>query len=417
MIKIVRIPKVLNNFFETFAGHFNKRSFIHFKILCIMIALSCENKTINQISFGLAFGAHRTKLNDFLIHSPWNEKDVLKDMANKTLKKLYKKGAPIFLVLDDSKKKKTGKHVEGTGTIFDPVAKTYMKGHQFLAATIYYRGYTIPYAIRLYLKKEISKELNKPFKKLPELAQEIINELDIPFNAPVYILTDSFYANKTVIDAARIKDFHFIGALKENRTFIIKGIKTNVESYIQNTFKKKKKSKTSLKTKKGISSYSFISTITNISKIGSCRLVLSRKGSHKKILAIACTDINLDPTKIIEFYSFRWSIEVWFKQAKQHLSLGALHRRCLSGVIKHLHLSACAYLLLTHLNISSAKGKRKNTAVSASLLSLQNQLKDILLDDMFNAYIENQKSDYIKNAITIMKNKIININYNDLLVA
>ncbi len=94
MIKIVRIPKVLDNFFEQLTGHFNKRSFIHFKILSIMIALSCENKTINQISLGLAFGAHRTKRNDFLIRSPWNAKAVLKDMAIKTLKKLYKKIFP-----------------------------------------------------------------------------------------------------------------------------------------------------------------------------------------------------------------------------------------------------------------------------------------------------------------------------------
>ena len=93
------------------------------------------------------------------------------------MKKLYKKDTPIFVVLDDSKKKKTGKYVEGAGKIFDPVTKTYMKGHQFLTATIYYRGYTIPYAIKLYLKKDIAKELNKPFKKLPALAKEIIGGL------------------------------------------------------------------------------------------------------------------------------------------------------------------------------------------------------------------------------------------------
>lgn len=61
-----------------------------------MTALSSENKTANQIFLTLAIGADRTKLNGFLIHSPWNEEDVLKDMALKTLRKLYKKDTPIL---------------------------------------------------------------------------------------------------------------------------------------------------------------------------------------------------------------------------------------------------------------------------------------------------------------------------------
>ena len=419
MIKFVRIPKILDSFFDPFKKHFNKRAFMHFKIFCFMIALSCENKTVCQIASYLAFGTHRTKLNDFLLRSPWSEADVLKDMAHNRLKNLYKKdkkGSPVFIIIDDSKKKKTGKHVQGAGKIFDPVSKTYMKGHQFIAAAIYYRNHTIPYAIKVYLKKNAAKELGEPFKKLSALAKEIIEKIDLPFNAPVYVLTDSFYANKTVLKAVLAKGFYYIGALKTNRTFIINGRKTNVESYINNSFKRKKKSKTSIKTNRGFTSYSFITVTANVSKIGLCRLTFSKKGSKKKIIAIACTDTNLKSQTIILYYSFRWSIEVWFKQAKQHLSLGALHRQKLSGVIKHLHLSACAYMLLTHLNISSAQGKRKNNAVN-SLSLLQDQLKSILLQDMFDAYIEKQKSIYAKKVIMKMKNDIVNEVDYDLLAA
>ncbi len=419
MIRIVRIPEVLDNFFSPFESHFNKRSFVHFKIFCFMIALSSSNKTVSQIASYLTFGTHRTKLNDFLLQSPWNEVDVLKDMAHARLKKIYKKSnkkSPVFVILDDSKKKKTGKHVQGAGKIYDPVSKTYIKGHQFLAATIYYKGHTIPYLIKLYLKKEVAKELKEPFKKLTTLAQEIIEQIDIPFDAPIYVLTDSFYSNKKVVNAARAKGFHYIGTLKENRTFTINGKKTNVSTYTRNSFKRKTKLKTKVATNRGLIQYSFISTIASVSTIGSCQLAFSRKGSKRKIIAIACTDEKLNPKNIILYYSFRWSIEVWFKQAKQHLSLGALHRQKLSGVIKHLHLSACAYLLLTHLNISSAKGKNENHVV-VSLLSLQDKLKEILLADMFDAYIESQQSTYVTKVIANMKKEILNIPKKELFAA
>ena len=46
-------------------------------------------------------------------------------------------------------------------------------------------------------------------------------------------------------------------------------------------------------------------------------------------------------------------------------------------------------MLLTHLYDSSEKGKRKNTVVaSAPVTTLQTRLKTILIQDMFDAFIE-----------------------------
>jgi len=393
MTKLIRFPKTLEEFFKPIESCFNKCAFVHFKSFCILMAASCEHNTVNKIVSLITFGAHRTNCNEFLLSDSWKEETVLKTLANRRLKRFYekvsKKKNVAFAILDDSKKKKVGKKtVEGAGKIFDPAFKKYVHGHQILTLTIYYQGQTTPYGIKLYLKKSVAKKLNQPFKKLSELAVELINEISLPFDVPVYVLTDSFYVNKTVIAASRARGFHFIGALKTNRTFLVKGQKTNVKSYVKNAFRRKQKSEMSIQTKNGIATYGFFSMIAHISKIGKSQITFSRKNSRKKVLALVCTDISLNPEDIIRFYSFRWSIEVWFKQLKQHLSFGAMHRRVLRGVITHLHLSACAYMLLTHLHDSSEKGKRKNNAAMFSMTSLQNQLKTILFQDIFDAFIE-----------------------------
>lgn len=393
MPKLIRFPKILEEFFKPVESCFNKCAIVHFKAFCILMAASCEHDTVNKIASFITFGAHRTNCNEFLLSPSWEEDVVLKNLANRRLRRLYKKLSRkknvAFAILDDSKKKKVGKKtVEGAGKTFDPAFKKYVHAHQILTLTIYYQGQTTPYGIKLYLKKSVAKKLRQPFKKLPELAAELINEISLPFDAPVYVLTDSFYVNKTVIAASRARGFHFIGALKTNRTFFVKGQKTNVKSYVKNAFRRKQKSNMSIHNSNGVATYSFFSMITNISKIGESQITFSRKNSKKKVLALICTDLSLNPQDIIQFYSFRWSIEVWFKQLKQHLSFGAMHRRVLRGVITHLHLSACAYMLLTHLHDSSEKGKRKNNVATFSMTALQNQLRTILFQDMFDAFIE-----------------------------
>jgi hypothetical protein len=356
--------------------------------------MSSEQKTVSRICSRLAFGSHRTKRNDFLIQSPWDETKVLKQIAIGQLKALYRPREPIFLVIDDSKKAKRGKRVEAVLKCFDPSPRQFIMGHQFVTAAIYYRGHTIPFAIRLYLNKASAKELKQTFKKLTALAAEIIDSFERPkeMKARVYVLVDSAYFNKPILKAAKDKRFFAIGALKKNRNLLIRGRKRKLNTYMHGQFQKGKKSKITIQTKRGKQTYRFLSGVFCVSRIpDALTLVFSRKGKHKKILAIGCTDPKLSASSIILYYSFRWSIEVWFKLGKQYLGLGALHRIRWEGVVKHLHLTACAFCLLTHLSLTDAKGKLKNIHAASSILPARDQLNDLFLEDAINYFVDKEQ--------------------------
>jgi hypothetical protein len=83
-----------------------------------------------------------------------------------------RKGKPSIPVIDDSKKGKRGKKMEAAGWVYDPLAGKKIWGHRYIKTTILFRGYTIPFGIRLYVKKEKSAELEVEFKKLTHLAIE-----------------------------------------------------------------------------------------------------------------------------------------------------------------------------------------------------------------------------------------------------
>ena len=179
--------------------------------------------------------------------------------------------------------------------------------------------------------------------------------------------------------------------MKKNRNLLIRGRKSKLGVYMHNLFKRETQQTATVQTQKRKRRYHCVSNTYTVSKIPDpVKIVFSKRGNQKKILGIACTDLKLPASLIILYYTFRWTIEVWFKQAKQHLGLGALHRIRWEGVVKHLHLSACAFGLLTHLALASEKGKTKILHAASSVLPARSELRDLFFQDAIDYFIEKE---------------------------
>ena len=61
-----------------------------------------------------------------------------------------------------------------------------------------------------------------------------------------------------------------------------------------------------------------------------------------------CTDTTLSTSKMLEVYALRWGIEVYFKEAKQHLGFLAEQTRTFASHPASIHLCAIRYLMLVH---------------------------------------------------------------------
>lgn len=65
------------------------------------------------------------------------------------------------------------------------------------------------------------------------------------------------------------------------------------------------------------------------------------------------TDLNLAPSKLLEIYSMRWGIEVYFKEAKQYLGWLKEQTETFASHIASLHLCAIRYTLLVYAKIQN----------------------------------------------------------------
>jgi len=409
MFKIVRFPSKLKSFFDSLQNQFHFNHFQYFQTLVLLIAFSWGRRNISNLYRHLdsQHQSHRSRFNNFLNLSRWNPPAVLQMKAYELLGNLNPaKGEVIELIIDDSKKQKRGKAMEAVSWIRDPLTGRSIRGHQYVTAAIRFRGHTIPFGIRLYVKKEDCPALAVEFKKTTQLAAELIGEFEPPEGLQVQVLFDSYYLCPVVVKSCRKKGFRFVSTLKSNRNLYKNGRKLRVGSYGSCLLRHRRKKTYHINKTKGYVKYTYVDAgWLEVSNLGKLHVMFSRKSGEQKALGLVTDDPELSAKRMIQTYDDRWSIEVFFKDSKQLLGLGQYQNVSYEAAvplgiltITHLHLVCLAYALLTHVAISreGAKGKRK-AAVHLSSSELQNEVRRIVWDDL---------TDYLKqfsSGIQIIK--------------
>ena len=80
-----------------------------------------------------------------------------------------------------------------------------------------------------------------------------------------------------------------------------------------------------------------------------------RTASRKDWALFLSTDAQLTSAKMLQVYALRWSIEVYFKEAKQHLGFLQEQTRRFVSHIASIHLCAIRYLMLVDAKLISTE--------------------------------------------------------------
>jgi len=81
-----------------------------------------------------------------------------------------------------------------------------------------------------------------------------------------------------------------------------------------------------------------------------------RTASRKDWALFLSTDAQLSSARMLQVYALRWSIEVYFKEAKQHLGFLQEQTRSFVSHTASIHLCAIRYLMLVDAKLTSAVG-------------------------------------------------------------
>jgi hypothetical protein len=388
MITIGKIPRKLQSFFKPLRDHFTQRAWEHFWALVMAITVS-QAATIDRLVKALRDSTHRTNHGEFLWRSIWDNSIVMQHIAVGMLLSLFtKKDRRLFFIIDDTQTLKRAKKMQGVGKLRHHATGKYGTGHTIIKICLYYRGVTIPWGSWLYVKKEHAAGLKIPFRKLTELAAEAIRSACLPAKFNVTVLFDAFYLCPKVADACKQRKWHYISVGKANRWFTVGSVERKLGKYGRNVLRNKGRwhNVTGLRETKA---YRLAERIGQLNKLGTVKVVFSRRRGESKHIAIVTDDLHASMRAVVADYLKRWSIEMLIRDQKQHLGLGDYRVLRYQAVVRHLHLVDCAYACLTHIGIKTYGAQGQNKSKKLLRLEPVSRLKDKMRQIVWQDNVQN----------------------------
>jgi len=252
----------------------------------------------------------------------------------------------MFISIDDTvniKSKPSSKAerpIEGTEYHYSHLERKQVWGHQAVAVMASCDKVALNHEIHWYDKTKQSKI--EYVKQLADDFPEAANKS--------YVLTDSWYTCSDLITAFGKKGYYYIGSLKTNRVIYPSNTRINVSDFVLEVLVK---DDFNLVTVKGVQYYTYryegkLSDIENAVVIITLPKDRGFDGPHPKAKAISafiCTDITLETATILEYYSERWCIEVFFEQEKGQLGFNKYQIRTMKGIERFWLIMSLCHLM------------------------------------------------------------------------
>ncbi len=319
--------------------------------------------TLTDLHHGSFHPNHRTTLSHFFTKSPWEEETLLRKLQQWVLHRVERsskrENQPIFVSIDDTICQKTKPSSRATHAIqgcdwhYSHVEKKPIWGHSLVWLMVHTMTQAFPFAFRLY-----DKAAGK---------SEMLSSLDV--SRPVYVLMDSWYPSKTLVGACLKKGFHVIAMLKTNRILYPKGTAIQAKEFAK----------------------SMEPRDTRLVTVGKERYRVYRyEGKH--LHCVLSTDRELSDEEILRYYAQRWSIECFFRQAKDQLKLDGYRVRGRRAVKRYWILVQLAYVYSMF---------ESNSDVSDGLDLLRKRKGHSLVEFIYRAAKQNIPIDAVKKQLHV----------------
>jgi SRSO17 transposase len=386
-MSIDRLPAFLKAFFRPFRGALTRPQYAHLWALVLALVLNARASKLVHLARLLPGSTHRTRHGAFLAASTFDARQLLREAVARLLGRLKPRpGETIDLILDDHRIAKRGRRMDRLSKIWDHKQQRFVHGHIVLFAAVCFRGVVIP--VRLHLQKPKGQP-GPRYRKLTDLAAEMVREFPVPRGLKVRVLFDAFYLCPQVVRACRGRGFAWFSVAAKNRSFRRDGEKGGRGRKIADLavgLLKHRGRFVRMPRSRGTARLKVAAVDGHLSRIGHVRMVVSKRPHEagRSTVAIVTNATGVDARAVVAIYERRWDIEVLFKDLEQSLGLGdyqMLHER---AIVNHLHLACLAHLLLTHHALDRAgsasrrvgeQAKKANTEVR--LPSVERRIADL----------------------------------------
>jgi len=260
------------------------------------------------------------------------------------------------LIADDTLEPKTGQNIELVSYHFDHKTRRSVLGNQCLQLAYHNGIHSFPVDVAFHTSqnrpndriRNIDKRTNgwrrrmETFRKKTDVLIEMLTRTwNFGIDAS-FVLFDSWFSHDRIISQILKIGYGVICRLKTGR---VKYRYQAQEYTLKQLWHQVAKKKT-----EWLSQFKVKAVCINVTLplSGDVRILFVSDGK-KQWQAFLSTDLELDPSEILNYYARRWAIEIFFKDAKQMLYLGKEQSETFDAVIACYSIVMMRYLLLVYI--------------------------------------------------------------------
>lgn len=335
-----------------------------------LLVCRSKHKTLTTLTAMLRLPhADHFALADFFRQSGWCPVDVRRAVLTTqmaTLARVVQTRAaarlPVFLSVDDSLAVKDvgTRALEAVTFHHDHVkqrrqSKDYTNAARYVTVSAQVNGLSFPLTWRLYLSRKQVKRLNRArtrtgsnrltYRKLISLVIEMLDEIapHVPSGQRVYVLFDSWYASAELLNDVRRRGWHFICAVKSNRTLSGSYVSTYWRALSRQRIKR-----VTVNNTKGSHTYHTRYTTGRLRGVPQpVGAVFSKRSPRKGPVAFFVTsDLRLRAQGVLRYYAWRWQAETDNFLLKERLGLADFRLHSVEAVLRWFALVFAAYAFI-----------------------------------------------------------------------
>jgi hypothetical protein len=312
---------------------------------------------------------HHTTFHRFFRKAIWDP-DVLGIFLIRLVLRFIPRQEPIYIPVDDTLGRHTGKCISAAGMHHDPLLSTRTKavfhfGHVWVVLAMVIRvprwnkAFALPVMARLYRPEKVCVKEGTPFYKKTDLAVQMIHLLALVCcERQCYVIGDALYANSSVVKSLP-PNVHFVGRGRPDAALYavpkqkrmgrprVKGERLPSPSERASLARGWRRFVVSIHGKEVSLLVKVFNAIWYKVSGGRClRFTLVRGWpGHEHDDVLCSTDLTLSAEEMIHIYCLRWNVEVTFQETKGRLGFEDVQNRTKKAVERTAPMALWTYTL------------------------------------------------------------------------
>lgn len=402
-LSLLIIFKLVGALFPLIPQMLNDRIYQSFIVLLTGLCLRDRNQSANGIAEYFGLKSHDALIK-MLSHKSWSAGLIMLQLLNEAIRLCLCSPPQCWLILDDViLPKRRSEKTDGVYWDWDYVNRKNILCIR-LIVLVWTNGFIrIPVAFACYYKKnsDYLKTHQKKFRTKNQIARCLVYQVTRKGLHIDYLLFDSWYASEdNFIFFSKLK-IHFVAGLKSNRNIYLpyfpldnrpkrrsENLRWNKLTCTQWASQKPyvrdyryyksvdSRARQTLACLKGAGTLMKLVCIKNYATNKAFKKLLtpSDKKAKDPNKYIITNDLNLTIPQLITWYRRRWTIEVIFRDCKQHLALGKCQAH--KSLEPHLRHTAMVFLAYTLLELTNPqKSEKKEISYHKTIGELKRSLQ------------------------------------------